>query len=57
MVLAVDRTKKLNPIWLFLWHSYHEELCKIADLRYKNTNFHFFLQLPDKRLGIMPTNH
>ena len=42
MVLAVDRTKKLNPIWLFLWHSYHEELCKIADLRYKNTNIPLF---------------
>ena len=38
MVLAIDRTTILNPIWLFLWHSHHEELCKITDLRYKNTN-------------------
>ena len=42
MVLAVDRTTILNPIWLFLWHSHHEELCKIADLRYKNTNIPLF---------------
>jgi len=42
MVVAVDRTTKLNPIWLFLWHSHHEELCKIADLRYKNTNIPLF---------------
>ena len=42
MVLAVDRTTILNLIWLFLWHSHHEELCKIADLRYKNTNTPLF---------------